>query len=106
MKKIEKGFFYHYKHDPANGEFNYAYEVLNIGKHTEIEDFDDASFVVYRPLYESAKVYQAGKLWDIRPFSMFAEDVTKEGKTFPRFTKIEDPELIERMKAKAAEMYD
>lgn len=35
-KKIpEKGFYYHYKHDPK-GEFNnYAYEVVGLGLHTE-----------------------------------------------------------------------
>lgn len=38
MQTPEKGFYYHYKHDP-NGSFdNYAYEVLNIGHHTESMD--------------------------------------------------------------------
>ncbi len=34
----DKGFYYHYKHDPNGLVNNYAYEVLNIGHHTEEED--------------------------------------------------------------------
>ena len=106
----EKTFYYHYKHDP-NGEVNnYAYEVLNIGHHTEIshgEDggIDESMMVVYRPLYESAFVYKAGKHWDVRPFEMFLEEVTKDGKTFPRFQKIIDPEVIIRLTEIRDEMY-
>lgn len=95
----EKGYYYHYKHDP-NGEVNnYAYEVLSIGHHTEMPHgegggVDESLMVVYRPLYESAFVYKAGKHWDVRPLAMFIEEVTKDGKTIPRFQKITDPETI------------
>lgn len=105
MQTIEKGFYYHYKHDPSKEWNNYAYEVLNIAHHTEMEDFDEAAMVVYRPLYESAKVYQAGKHWDIRPLAMFVEEVTKDGKTFPRFQRITDPEIIAKLEAKRTELY-
>jgi len=107
---LEKGFYYHYKHDP-NGEVNnYAYEVLNIGHHTEIphgenEGVDESQMVVYRPLYESAFVYKAGKHWDIRPLGMFMESVTKENKTFPRFQKIIDPKTIEILESFRDKMY-
>jgi hypothetical protein len=31
----ETGFHYHYKHDPAKGVRDYAYEVCAVGFHTE-----------------------------------------------------------------------
>ena len=90
----EKGFYYHYKHDPAGSVNNYAYEVMGTGCHTEDDCRpEDANLVVYRPLYESS-VYKAGKLFDIRPLGMFMENVTKDGKTFPRFEKITDAAVI------------
>lgn len=100
------GFYYHYKHDEAKGVYDYAYEVINIAHHTEIEHFDEARMIVYRPLYESAKVYGAGKHFDVRPYDMFIENVEKDGKTFPRFTKITDPEVIKLLEAKRKEMYE
>lgn len=99
----EKGFYYHYKHT-GKSIYDYAYEVVNIAHHTEIEDFDAARMVVYRPLYD-AKVYKAGKHYDVRPLEMFMENVTKDGKTFPRFSKITDPKIIEALTAKREEMY-
>lgn len=53
MQKPEKGFYYHYKHDPLKDEFNYAYEVLNIAHHTEVEGLEESAMVVYRPIYEA-----------------------------------------------------
>ena len=101
----EKGFYYHYKHDPKGHVSNYAYEVVGVGCHTE-EDCRplDANMVVYRPLYESA-VYKAGKLFDLRPLEMFTEDVAKGGKTFSRFEKITDLKVIEELKTIRNQMY-
>ncbi len=31
----EKGFYYHYKHDPKKGVEYYAYEVFGVALHTE-----------------------------------------------------------------------
>ena len=102
----EKGFYYHYKHDPARSFNNYAYEVVGVGHHTEDECRpEDANMVVYRPLYKEAFVYGIGKLFDLRPLAMFMESVTKDGRTFPRFEKITDPALIARLEAMRAEMY-
>lgn len=100
-----KGFYYHYKHDP-NGEVNnYAYEVIGVGHHTEDDCRPEDQFLmVYRPLYE-AFVYKLGKLFDVRPLSMWMGDVTKEGKTFPRFTRIEDPVVIQELEAVRNRMY-
>jgi hypothetical protein len=104
-KTPEKGFYYHYKHDPAGPLNNYAYEVIGVGCHTEDDCRpEDQNLVVYRPLYESS-VYKAGKLFDIRPLEMFLEDVTKEGKTFPRFAKITDSKIIAELEKIKVQMY-
>ncbi len=100
----EKGFYYHYKHSGKSVD-DYAYEVLNIGHHTEIDGLEASAMVVYRPLYKSAGVYGIGKHWDVRPLGMFMEAVTKDGKQVPRFKKIEDPAVIAQLEKIALEMY-
>jgi hypothetical protein len=95
------GFYYHYKHDPQGTVNNYTYEVMGVGHHTEVEN---SFFVVYRPIYE-AYVYKLGKMFDIRPLEMFMEEVTKDGKTFPRFQKIEDPAVLAELTEIRDEMY-
>lgn len=112
LKIPEKGYYYHYKHDPKGSFENYAYEVLGVGLHTE-GNHDELSpqdlFVVYRPIYE-AYVYKMGKMYDIRPLEMFMENIKKidqsgEEKTFPRFIKILDENIISELKKKSEEMY-
>jgi|SRR3989344_3697920 len=101
----ENGFYYHYKHDPKGAINNYAYEVVGVGCHTEDDCRpEDQNMVVYRPLYKSS-VFEAGKLFDLRPLEMWMEKITREGKTFPRFQKITDPEIIEILKKIKDEMY-
>jgi len=101
----EKTFYYHYKHDPKGPVNNYAYEVIGVGAHTEDNCRPEDTFmVVYRPIYESS-VYKAGKLFDIRPLEMWMGDVTKDGKTFPRFQKIMNKAVIEQLKGIRREMY-
>lgn len=102
----QKGFYYHYKHNPLNGFENYAYEVIGIGHHTEIANDENSLFVIYRPLYESAFVYQNGKMFDARPLKMFMEEVEKEGKKIKRFTQITNSEIIERLQMKKSQMYE
>jgi len=71
--EIKKGRYRHFK--------GLEYEVLCLAKHSEtLEDM-----VVYRALYGE------GGVW-VRPASMFLETVEREGKTFPRFTHIEESE--------------
>ena len=101
----EQGFYYHYKHDPNGPVNNYAYEVMGVGHHTEIDGLDESAMVMYRPLYE-APVYKIGKHWDLRPLGMFMESVTKENKTFSRFQKITDPVVIAELEKIKAEMYN
>ena len=63
-----------YRHFKGN-----EYEVLYIAKHSEtLEDM-----VVYRALYGEHGVW-------VRPASMWDESITRDGKTFKRFEKIED----------------
>lgn len=105
-KVPEPGFYYHYKHDPNGALSNYAYEVLGVGHHTENDSRpEDANMVVYRPLYESSLVYQAGKMFDLRPIDLFLEDVTKDGKIIARFQKITDPKIIGELEKIKKEMY-
>ncbi len=110
-KKVpELGFYYHYKHDPSGAVNNYAYEVVGVGFHTE----DDCRpgeehFVVYRPLYD-ASVFKAAKdfgipCFDNRPLEMWMGDVTKDGKTFPRFQKITDPQVVAELEKVREGMY-
>lgn len=102
----EPGFYYHYKHDP-NGPFNnYAYLILGTGVHTE-EDArpEDAFMQVYTPLYEEAPVYVAGKMFDVRPLGMAVGDVHKDGYDGPRFIRITDESLIEKLKEQGRKMY-
>ena len=106
----ELGFYYHYKHDPAKEVNDYAYEVIGIGFHTE-DDVrpGEAHFLMYRPLYDAA-VYKASKELDIpcfdqRPLEMWMGDVEKDGRTFPRFQKITNPEVIVQLEEIRDEMY-
>ena len=64
----------YYRHFKGN-----EYEVLYIAKHSEtMEDM-----VVYRALYGEKGVW-------VRPANMWDETITRDGKTFKRFEKIED----------------
>lgn len=68
---LQKGKYRHFK----GGE----YELLYIAKHSETQE----ETVVYRALYG------AGEVW-VRPAYMWEELVEYNGKTQPRFQKIED----------------
>lgn len=104
-KVPEQGFYYHYKHDPQGPVNNYVYEVIGVGHHTEADCRpEDVYMVIYRPIYDSY-VYKNGKMSDLRPLSMFMEEVTKDGRTFPRFQKITDPKTIEELEKIKKEMY-
>ncbi|MEG0661838.1 MAG: DUF1653 domain-containing protein, partial [Anaerovoracaceae bacterium] len=62
-----------YRHFKGN-----EYEVLGMARHSETME----EMVVYRPLYGE------GGLW-IRPAKMWSETITRDGKTYCRFEKIE-----------------
>jgi hypothetical protein len=98
MNIPEKGFYYHYKHtgDSVN---NYAYEVIGVGRNTEENTFT----VLYRPLYESDWMPPAD--FQSRPLDMFMGQVEKEGKTFPRFSKITDQKIVAELLEIKRSMY-
>lgn len=101
----EKGYYYHYKHDPSVSVNNYAYEVIGVGMHTEDDCRpEDANLVIYRPIYESS-VYKAGKFFDLRPLEMWMGNVEKDGESIPRFTKITDANIISQLEKIRREMY-
>ena len=71
METVKPGRYRHFK--------GMEYEVLGTARHSEtLEDI-----VVYRALYGE------GDLW-VRPAHMWNETVEREGKTFPRFTPVEE----------------
>lgn len=101
----EKGFYYHYKHDPKGAVNNYAYEFVGVGHHTEDDCRpEDEHMVVYRPIYE-AFVYKAGKLFNLRPLEMWMADVVVNGKNVKRFQKITDPKIVAELEKIRDEMY-
>ncbi|RKV92728.1 MAG: DUF1653 domain-containing protein [Candidatus Saccharimonas sp.] len=69
--KISKGT---YKHSKSSK----LYEVIGLALDTETEDF----LVIYRPLYENEYELFA------RPANMFTETVVLDGKSVPRFEKV------------------
>lgn len=69
--KISKGT---YKHSKSSK----LYEVIGLALETETEDF----LVIYRPLYENEYELFA------RPANMFTETVVLDGKSVPRFEKV------------------
>lgn len=99
MQTPQKGFYYHYKHDPDGSVNNYSYEVIDVGTHTETHE----KFVIYRSLYQTET--QGGANYWLRPLEMFVENVTKDGKTFPRFQKITGTVVIAELEKVRAEMY-
>ena len=71
MEEIKIGRYRHFK----GGE----YEVLYVAKHSETME----ETVVYKALYGD------GEVW-VRPASMWNETVERDGKTYKRFTFIQD----------------
>ncbi|MBO2526911.1 MAG: DUF1653 domain-containing protein [Clostridiales bacterium] len=63
-----------YRHFKGN-----EYELLYVARHSETME----EMVVYRALYGEHGVW-------VRPASMWNETVERDGKTYRRFTKIED----------------
>lgn len=73
---MQLGIYQHFK-----GNF---YRVINITRHSETLE----EMVVYQALYEHPE-YGKDSL-RVRPKEMFLENVTRDGKTFPRFTFIRE----------------
>lgn len=60
------------------------YEVIGVAHHSETLE----KLVVYKALYDSPD-FGPDALW-VRPYDMFNETVTIDGKNVPRFTYIEE----------------
>ena len=71
MAEIKLGKYRHFKGN--------EYEVIGVAKHSESLE----EMVINRALYGEKE------LW-VRNAQMFFENVTRDGKTFPRFTYIDD----------------
>lgn len=71
-KKLQLGVYQHYKGN--------KYLVLGTAKHSETLE----ELVLYTTLYENKE----SALW-VRPLEMFLENVVVNGKTIPRFKKID-----------------
>jgi hypothetical protein len=65
-----------YKHFKGN-----EYEVIAIAKHSETLE----EMVVYKALYGEHGIW-------VRPLSMWNEEITRDGKTYRRFQKIDATE--------------
>ena len=71
MEEIQPGKYRHFKGN--------EYEVLYLAKHSETLE----PMVVYRALYGEQGIW-------VRPASMWSETVERDGKTYTRFTKVDD----------------
>ncbi len=100
MNIPKKGYYTHYKHDPAGEKNNFTYEVCGIARHTE----DRILMVLYRPLYEAGD-WMAPADMQARPMEMFSEMVKAGEKEMSRFTQITDPQKIAELEKVKAEMY-
>ena len=72
--EVKLGKYQHFK-----GNF---YEVIGMARHSETLE----EYVIYKALYKHEK-YGENSVW-IRPVKMFLENVTRDGKTMPRFKYI------------------
>lgn len=103
------GFYYHYRHNLDGAIYNYAYELLNISRHSENDcRLIDKELVIYRPLYPTASAYinVQGSLWHARPLSIWCDCVTLDsGVVVPRFTRITDKSIVEQLIWQCLEMY-
>jgi hypothetical protein len=91
----KKGFYRHYKYDPAGPVNNYTYEVIGVALHTEERDHT----VIYRPLYQNTFLGEAD--FCARPLDMFIGQVEKDGVMVNRFTLITDNSVIRELLKKS-----
>ena len=71
MEEVQPGKYRHFKGN--------EYEVLYLAKHSETLE----PMVVYRALYGERGIW-------VRPASMWSETVERDGKTYTRFTKVDN----------------
>ena len=74
LPEVKLGVYRHYK--------GKRYRVIGVGTETETREV----YVVYKHLYDTPG-YDENALW-LRPYEMFTEKVTVDGKRIPRFEYI------------------
>ena len=105
VASVTGGFYRSYKHSGQAGDYKHIYEVTGLGHRTEEANFNDATNVLYRPMYAASMVYEAGKRFDICSLVKFTSSVEYNSKLVQRFTKITDPELVLRLTWERHELY-
>ena len=73
VQSIRPGRYRHFK--------GREYEVIGIARHSE----DESPLVVYRKLYDDLS------LW-VRPADMWNEEVVRDGRTYIRFVRMDEPD--------------
>ncbi|MBR2606088.1 MAG: DUF1653 domain-containing protein [Clostridia bacterium] len=73
VQSIRPGRYRHFK--------GREYEVIGIARHSE----DESPLVVYRKLYDDLS------LW-VRPADMWNEEVVRDGRTYTRFVRMDEPD--------------
>lgn len=96
---IDKGYYYHYKHDDKMGLGHYAYEVIGLGIGTENHEVS----VIYRPLYKNEDML--GHDFYLRPEIMFKEKIFLDEVQVDRFKIIIDKSTIDALNNIRVEMY-
>ncbi len=84
-------YYYHYKHDPNLDLTNFAYQIIGFALHTETEEI----LVIYKPLYKLNHIFEAS--FFARPLSVFLEKVELNGQRVPRFSKIVNQIIIQKL---------
>ena len=84
-------YFYHYKHNSNLDINNFSYQIIGIALSTETEEL----LVVYKPLYKLNHIFEAS--FFARPLSVFLEKVELNGQKVPRFSKIVNQIIIQKL---------
>jgi hypothetical protein len=100
-------FYYHFKHHPAGPVEEFAYLVVDIAFHTEIDNLEESRMVIYRPVYRSPGANWEGKQRSLaRPYAMFMDHVERGGYSGPRFNPITDILIIQELNEKYRLIYN
>lgn len=99
MKPQVGEYYYHFKHDDSD-VCDHAYFIEGLAYDLE----NDREVLLYKPLYEL--VIDGVKVeTGVRSITNFTEMVTRDGKTFARFSKVTDPEIISKLELRKKELY-
>lgn len=100
MKPQIGEYYYHFKHDDSD-VCDHAYVIQGFGFDAE----KDCEVLFYKPLYEVDILKGSDMDVFVRSVENFTEVMNRDGKTFPRFSKITDPEIISKLESKKKELY-